>query len=238
MLATKNPFAKSPPVTQPTPSVLAAEDLLKGRQLLRGRTRAKVDALKAQVEDARKSRADAKQTLGERMGDGEDVTSITRTVREAHDRLDALEAALAVAIQKDESALADLREAERQEKIEKEVAAVAHLKRVLLKVDQLFLDLEPLTVDEVSPALNAARLLLTASGMRDGELNFLSKVPLEFKRHLLCAVHTLIGEGFVPVNMNAYERLSQLIPDEDFIRSRARPGPSTERPIHGWQIGE
>jgi hypothetical protein len=51
-------------------------------------------------------------------------------------------------------------------------------------------------------------------------------------------VHTLIGEGFVPVNMNPYERLSHLIPDEDFIRSRARPGPGTARPIPGWQGGD
>jgi hypothetical protein len=37
--------------------------------------------------------------------------------------------------------------------------------------------------------------------------------------------------------MRAYEKLSDVVPDESFIRSRARPGPSPATPIKGWQIG-
>jgi hypothetical protein len=245
MLATKNPFANTPPVPAPSPSETSqAESVVKaGKQLFRwraeqGRTKAKVKSLTSTLEAARLALAQTEQTLGERLGDELDTTEATEAVKRADGRVRALEAAVTVAIQKDEAAQAALRHAERQEKIEKEVEAVAQLKTVILKWDQLVIDLNRLTVDEIGPALNAARLLLSMSGIRDGELNFLNKVPLEAKRHLLLAVHTLIGEGFVPANMNPYERLSQLIPDDEFVRSRARPGPTTARPIPNWQVSE
>ena len=142
---------------------------------------------------------------------------------------------MTVATQKGADAV--LREAASQAKIEAEVEVVANTKAAFLEFDQLLIDLERLAIDKIDPRLNAARLVLTNSGIRDGELNFLAEAPLLIKRHLLLAVCTVIGEGFVPVNLRKYERLSQCIPDADFIRSRERPGPSPATPISGWQIG-
>ena len=130
-----------------------------------------------------------------------------------------------------------MKQAEQQVAIEAEVAAGVHLKSVSLKVDQLFIDLERLAVDELGPALNAARVILIESGIHDGGLNFLAEAPLVFKQHLLLAVHSLIKEGFVPVNMRKYTRWSQCIPDEAFIRSRHREAPSTAKAIPSWQAG-
>jgi hypothetical protein len=148
-----------------------------------------------------------------------------------------LESALAVARKRDEDAQASLKQAEQHVAIEAEVEVVARLKRVTLKADQLFVNLERLVVDELGPSLNEARGVLSKSAIRDGELNFLPKLPLVFKQLLLLSVHTLIKEGFVPANMRAYEKLSDVIPDADFIRSRARPGPSPATPIKAWQSG-
>jgi len=191
--------------------------------------------LNAQCEEARKSLADAKRAVGELASEGHDTTAALREMRQAHDRLDAVEAAVTVATQKGADAV--LREAASQAKIEAEVEVVANTKAAFLEFDQLLIDLERLAIDKIDLRLNAARLVLTNSGIRDGELNFLAEAPLLIKRHLLLAVCTVIGEGFVPVNLRKYERLSQCILDADFIRSRERPGPSPATPIPGWQIG-
>jgi hypothetical protein len=233
MLATKNPFANTPPLA----SVPAVEATVKGKQLLRGRTKARVESLPAELDAARLSFAQAEQTLGERMVDDLDATTATEAVRQVGDRVRVLESALAVARQRDDAAQASLKQAEQQVAIEAEVEVVARLKRVSLKADRLLNDLERLVVDELGPSLNEARGVLSKSAIRDGELNFLPKLPLVFKQLLLLSVHTLIQEGFVPVNMRAYEKLSECIPDSDFIRSRERPGPSPATPISGWQIG-
>jgi chromosome segregation ATPase len=116
----KSKDSPSPPLNH---SLAAAEAKLAESRRLRERTKGKVETLTAQVEDARKILADGKRTLGERKGDGEDTTSITRTVKQAHDHLDALEAALVVAIQKDDTAQSELEEADRQVLIAAEAAA-------------------------------------------------------------------------------------------------------------------
>jgi hypothetical protein len=159
-------------------------------------------------------------------------------VQQARERLDALEAALDVAIQKDDAVDIDLREAQRQVKVEKEVAVVAHAKHVLRKVDQLIIEFERLLVDEANPALNGAREVLVNSGIREGELNFLTELPLVLKQHVALAMCSTLREGFTPPNLMKYKHVSDAIPDDDFIRSRARPGPITPKPIRGWQIGE
>ena len=233
MLATKNPFATTPPLA----SVPAVEAAVKGKQLLRGRTKARVESLTAELNAAQRELAQAKHTLGERMADELDITTATEAMRQVGDRVRVLESALAVARQRDDAAQASLKQAEEQVAIEAEVEVVARLKRVTLKADQLFVNLERLVVDELGPSLNEARGVLAKSAIRDGELNFLPKLPLVFKQLLLLSVHTLIQEGFVPANMRAYEKLSDCIPDSEFIRSRERPLPSPATPIKGWQIG-
>jgi hypothetical protein len=222
----KNPFAKSTSIPSPTSTGsstrTAADKVVKRWQLEQGRTNTKVQELTDQIEAAKTRRAEAEQAVGEQLVEGLDATAATLVMNQASEHVRILESALAVAAQKDEAAQAKLKESERQAAIEAQVGAVAQLKRAMLEADQLLLDLERLVVDEIGPSLNAARLILTSSGIREGELSFLSEVPLVFKQSLLLAVHTLRKEGFVPVNMRKYQRVSQCIPEEDFIRSRER----------------
>jgi len=183
-----------------------ADKAVKRWQLEYGRTRKRVEDFSSQLDAARQAFA---QISHDSVADeGLDITAVADAMTQAEKKVLALETALRFAIQRDEAAQAALRDAAQHEKIEKEVAAVAQLKRVFLKVDQLFLDLARLTVDEAGPALNAARLILTNSGILEGERNFLTEAPLEYKRHLLFAVHPLIREGYVPVNLMKYERVS------------------------------
>jgi hypothetical protein len=224
MLAAKHPFANTPPVLSEKSPLKAAVDVEAGKRLLKGRTRPRVETLTAQCEEARKSLADAKHAVGELASEGHDTTAALRELRQAHDRLDALEAALETAIQKDADADAALREAASRVKVENEIEAVARLKTVFLKADQLLSDLEALVVNEVGPTLNAARGILSSSNIRPGELTFLAEAPLAFKQLLLLSVHTLLKEGFIPVNMRKYSRVSDCIPDTDFLRSRERVG--------------
>jgi len=235
-MITKNPFAT--PTSTPSPAGNDPHKNLKRWQLEGGRARKRVEEFSSQLDAARIELEQARQALGERMGDGLDTSAAETVLTQTQEKVRALESALAVAIQKEDAAQTALKRASRVAAIEAEVQVVAHLKSVSLKVDQLLIDLERLVVDELGPSLNDARLILTNSGIRDGELNFLTEGKLLFKQHLLLSVHTLLGKGFVPVNMRKYERWSQCIPDEDFIRSRARPGPTMARPIKGWQVGE
>ena len=233
MLTLKKPFTKSSPETP-----AAAEASVKGKQLLHGRTKARVESLTAELNAARQALTQAEQAVGEQLVEGLDATASTDAMKQAADQVRILESALVVATQKDEAAHTALKEAQSQIAIQAEVNAVAQVKTVSLKVDQMLVDLERLIVDQLSPAMNMARGILATSGIRDGELNFLPKLPSVFKQLLLLSTHTLTGEGFVPVNMRAYEKLSDVVPDESFIRSRERPGQGAATPIPGWKIGD
>jgi hypothetical protein len=219
----KNPFAKS--ITPPSPtgsSMTTANKAVKRWQLEQGRTNMKVQEIEGQIDAAKVRQTEAEQVVGEQLVEGLDTTAATLVMNQASEHVRVLESALAIAIQKDESAQAALKEAEAQAAIEGQVEVVAQLKQAMLKADQQLIDLERLVVDEIGPSLNAARLILTSSGIRDGELSFLSEVPLVFKQGLFLSVCSLLKEGFLPVNMRKYERVSQCIPDADFIRSRER----------------
>jgi hypothetical protein len=52
-----------------------ADDAAKGKQLLRGRAKAKVETLTAELDAARLTLAQAEQVLGERMDDARDTTA-------------------------------------------------------------------------------------------------------------------------------------------------------------------
>ena len=81
------------------------------------------------------------------------MTAAAEALVREENRLRALESVLAIARRKHEQAQADERQAEQQVAIEAEVTAVAQLKSVFLKVNQLLSDLEALVVDEVGPHL-------------------------------------------------------------------------------------
>ena len=197
-----------------------------------------VETLASDLEALRLEETEALQKLGVCEMDRLDTTDAEAVLHQVEGRIRVVEAALTVARQKDEAEQADRKQAEQHVAIEADVEVTALLKTVFVKVDHVVRNLECLFVDEVGPAMKAARDILSKSGIRDGELYFLTEVPGVIKQHLLLAVHTVIGEGFVPVNSRKYARVSDVVPDENFIRSRERAGPSTAKPIPGWKIGD
>ena len=64
-----------------------ADDAAKGKQLLRGRTKAKVETLIAELDAARLTLAQAEQVLGERMDDARDTTAAAEQLKQAEDRV-------------------------------------------------------------------------------------------------------------------------------------------------------
>src|SRR5437773_6358307 len=115
-IAIKNALAGMP--TAHLSEASATEASVKGKQLLRGRTKATVDRLTQQVQEAQHALENAKRAAGELVSEGQDATAAMREMRQAQDRLDVLEAALTIAVQKDESAQSALRDAQRQAKVE------------------------------------------------------------------------------------------------------------------------
>ena len=127
-ISLKSPFSKATTPTEPRGlSAPAAEDAVKGKQLLRGRTKARVASLRADVETVQLAFKQAERNVGERRAEELDVTAAIEELKQAGDRLRALEAALAFAIDKDDAAQRDLKDAERQASIEVEAAARTRL---------------------------------------------------------------------------------------------------------------
>jgi hypothetical protein len=91
------------------------------------------------------------------MGDELDVTDATYAMKQAGDRVRALEVALAVAIQKDEAALADLLHATRQASIEADDEANAAFKESVLELEALLCGEVKRGVDKVAAARLAVK---------------------------------------------------------------------------------
>jgi hypothetical protein len=155
--------------------------------------------LRAEVETAQLAVKQAERTVGERRAEDLDITSATEELRQVGDRLRALEAALCFAIQKDEAAQADLKQAEQQaqrellrEKLTKQLAAG---KKIDKRLDGLMLD-----VNE----FNDCRKEVLELGYPD--INMQENVAdLSFKTYLFRACPTLAGctTGYAVFQMDA-----------------------------------
>ena len=111
--AIKDALTRATPARPLTPSTPdAAANTVAGKRLAKGRTRARVDALAADLDDARLASVQAHQQLGECVNDELDVRAPTDALKHAEDRVQALEAALIVAKQKDDAAQIALKAAE------------------------------------------------------------------------------------------------------------------------------
>jgi predicted ribosome quality control (RQC) complex YloA/Tae2 family protein len=104
-------------------------------ELERGRTRAKVEELTSQLESARKLAVDKNQVAGELVVNGSDVTEAMTEAQHAENNVKILEAALAVAIQKDEAAQRELATAQQAAAIEAEVQVYRRLKEAAAEID-------------------------------------------------------------------------------------------------------
>lgn len=174
----------------------AAEALVKGRQLLRGRTRAKVEALTAQLEAANASATQLKQRVGECVVDERDATTLMEELRQAEARVHALEAALAVAIQKDEDVQGQLRQAERQGLDDAVAEAETRLNARGPEGERLFTTLEEFC-RAVARDKEALRLARVAAGVEPHFVD-VAELPREFGRAAARAGHPLTGTGLRP----------------------------------------
>lgn len=190
---------------------------LKQKQLRRGTTKAELERFTADVDAGARTLMEAEQGLGECVVNGRDTSAVTQQVQQCEKTLREARAGLACAKDKDAEAQRALKDAERQVSIEAEAAALANLKAVGLKVDQMFADLEQLAKD-AAHASNAVRVSggSYASAMTDARL--------QFEMFLRLAGHPMTQNGFVSGAFRKFEKWSDAIPDPEFARTRKRDG--------------
>lgn len=148
-ISLKNPFAKLTSATSPASGVLDREDSLKGKRLLRGRTKARVESITAENEADRIAAEQVKHTLSEQLGNEQDTTETMSELAKIEGRIRAREAVLAIAVEKDIEAQRALANAARQASIAAEAAARARLaalgprgEEILAAVTQFSADME------------------------------------------------------------------------------------------------
>lgn len=107
-------------LTLKKPSAPAAEDSVKGKRLLRGRTVAHVTRLIGEIDTAREAIAQAQEHLNDRMVEGADTTDASDALIRAENHLRTLESVLTIAHHKHEQAEAGLKQAETE--VRREVA--------------------------------------------------------------------------------------------------------------------
>ena len=101
-------LSETPPASGSSAS--AAEASVKGKQLLQGRTKARVESLTAELDAARRAfdQISHDSVADERL----DAVAVADAMTQAEEKVRALEAALKVAMQRDEDAQAALKHAE------------------------------------------------------------------------------------------------------------------------------
>lgn len=206
MLTLKNPFARSTPVPEPAgssmPGVNDPNKAVKRWQLEQGRTRKRVEELMGQLEAARVALAQSEQTLGERMADGLDSTTATDAMKHAADHVRALAVALAVATEKDVTAQAELKQAERQVEIDAEDAACARLRARAAEGEAILKNLRQFAI-----ALARAQEALGEVRRRNGTERCAANVGVitgQLMFFLRLAIDPGTGTGFRPYGLREY----------------------------------
>lgn len=218
MITLKNPFSRSTtqpePPSQPTPSVTAAIDALRGKQMLRGRTKARVESVTAELDTAELQLERARQALAD--DDLEDPTTAMESMAQAEERVRMLKSALTVAQHKDDEARAAEQDAKHAAEVEGKVAAVTHLKTVAEETDQKLADLERHLTSRLCPAIDGARLAM-GPGI---ESNFVTKVTLEFGESLKRACRQLVKSSNLYSCLQDGKVFSSYVPDPESIRTQ------------------
>lgn len=80
-----------------TPDAVKAQVVKKNKEMIQGKTEAQVNRLTHDLAEAQKAVEQARQTLGERMGDELDTSTALDELTQAESRVKALDAALQVA---------------------------------------------------------------------------------------------------------------------------------------------
>lgn len=150
-----------------------AEKNLKRWQLEQGRTEAKVESFTVDLNAARLAYEQATRTSGEHMNEGLDTAEDMAVMTRAGDRVRALEAAVAVAIQNNEAAQTALKDARSLVVDELEMAACARVLSLAPRSEALLLSVEQFT----------AELALEVEALRDVGGNRYSWVVREAMDH-------------------------------------------------------
>lgn len=122
-----------------TSDAVKAQVDLKQKQLRRGTTRAKVESLTADLDTARADLAHATQAHGSALYEENDSTEEAAAAQQATLRVAALEAALKVAIQKDDEAARALEQAEGDLVIAEREEIHQHLCTMAGEAEELFI---------------------------------------------------------------------------------------------------
>jgi aminopeptidase N len=210
----KSVLTRTPPTFPPAPAAQASTpDAV-------WKTKAKVESLRAEVEAARLTLAQAEQAVGDRLVEGLDVTAATDTMKQAGDRVRVLESALAVAIQKDEAAQAELKQAERQMASDAEDAASA---RVLARAAEGEAILK--TVRRFALDLAADQQVLGEIRKKNGTERSAANVgviPGQLMFFLRLAIDPGTGTEFRPYGLRTYDSWTECL--EKVCGLRARDG--------------
>ena len=156
VLAGLTPAPAEPPAPpSPADETIAAQVSKKQKELLQGKTAAQLERLRADLDEAQLAREQAETAEGECLVDGRDPSEATAARHQAADRLRVLESAVKIAIQKDETAQAQLREAEQDLASAAQEAARQDLLELAEEGEELFVRIKLLREDVVRAA-NAA----------------------------------------------------------------------------------
>lgn len=206
----------------------AAKAALTGKQLARGRTKSRVDQLRADLDAAENAFAEEERIQGEREVEGLDVN--LNKLNPLKERCEQVRRGLNVAIQKDEAAQRDLHNAEQLASVSSEVFDIGVLKyTVMPKLDNLLTEMERLLREEVGPALDAARVSATV------DTAWITAVQLALKAHVRRASAVLSPgvRGF-----DAYlgtKTLADRVIDPAFVKARRNAAPK-HAPTHSQVV--
>lgn len=131
------PFVKKNPAPSPTEGL---HDRRKGLQLAAGRAHARVTALTAEIAEARRAVAQAEDQLGSQAAEGIDSEDALGRLKQAQDRLAALELGLSSAKQKALLAQQDLNQAEHAARHERLRREVEELHSIAVRIDRTITD--------------------------------------------------------------------------------------------------
>jgi hypothetical protein len=140
-------------VSASAPDSIAAQVVKKHREMSQGRTEAQVKRLRAELAAAERAFTEAETAEGECLVEARDATAATETRRKADDRVRAVKAALSVAIEKNQTALDALTDAERAEAVASDDADVATAKAAAVTLEEVLGGVLKNAVDELAHCL-------------------------------------------------------------------------------------
>lgn len=187
----------------------AADATLKGKQLAKGRTKARVESLQADVDTAALAVKQAERTVGERRADDLDITAASEALRRAQDTLKAVEAALAIAIEKDMTAQSDLKAAERQVADEAVNAARAVMLAVAPRWEEAFATLHQLATQTVLAADRLRLAELAARVAHPGSAT--GEIRRQVQQSVGIALHPISSNGDVPSRLRKHATFTDCV---------------------------